>query len=142
MFSIEQASKISGIDQASLRTWIASGFIHPSRRGARGRGQAHQFSFQQVMALTVGQELRQSERGCSLHYLRDIVEAFSRISEDSFVEQFKRRYTHFNGLENGLIYFGGWSPEAPSIVAAYHKTKEWSPNGQSSKTRHLEKIRS
>ncbi|MGI5835170.1 MAG: helix-turn-helix domain-containing protein [Chloroflexota bacterium] len=70
-FTAGQASKLSGVPYRTLDYWATSRFITPSMAGAKGKGTQRLYSFPDLVALRVAQQLRTA--GISLQALRKVV---------------------------------------------------------------------
>lgn len=66
------ASKLTGVSVKTLENWDTRGFLKPSVMAARGHGAHRVYSFRDLVAITVADDLR--ERGFDVRHLRRVVE--------------------------------------------------------------------
>lgn len=70
-FTAGQAVRVSGVPYQRLDYWARSGFAPPGLRKATGKGTDRRYSFKDLVALRVADELR--KQGVSLQKLRKVV---------------------------------------------------------------------
>jgi DNA-binding transcriptional MerR regulator len=70
-FRAAQTEALTGVNPKTLHYWDRSGFLSPSIAQAAGTGTRRLYSFQDLVALRVAHELRES--GISLQALRRVV---------------------------------------------------------------------
>ncbi len=70
-FTAGEAVRVSGVPYQRLDYWARSGFAPPSLQKASGKGTDRRYSFKDLVALRVGNELR--KQGVSLQKLRKVV---------------------------------------------------------------------
>lgn len=77
-FTAGEAVRVSGIPYQRLDYWARSGFLLPSLQQAEGKGSDRRYSFRDLIALRVANEIR--KQGVSLQKLRKVVK---------FLQQYK-----------------------------------------------------
>lgn len=70
-FTAGEVVRVSGVPYQRLDYWARSGFAPPSLRRASGKGSDRRYSFKDLVALRVADELR--KQGVSLQKLRRVV---------------------------------------------------------------------
>ncbi len=70
-FTAGEALRVSGVPYQRLDYWARSGFLPPGLRKASGKGSDRRYSFKDLVALRVADELR--KQGVSLQKLRKVV---------------------------------------------------------------------
>jgi DNA-binding transcriptional MerR regulator len=75
-FTAGEAVRVSGVPYQRLDYWARSGFAPPSLRRASGKGSDRRYSFNDLVALRVANELR--KQGVSLQKLRKVVRFLHR----------------------------------------------------------------
>jgi DNA-binding transcriptional MerR regulator len=71
-FPTPKAATLSGVSRKTLENWDHRGFLKPSIKSAGGHGHARVYSFRDLIAIRVADELR--ARGIEVHKLRRVVE--------------------------------------------------------------------
>lgn len=71
-FPTPTAATLSGVSPKTLENWDHRGFLKPSIKSARGHGHARVYSFRDLIAIRVADELR--AQGIEVHKLRRVVE--------------------------------------------------------------------
>lgn len=88
---------ITGILGREFKYWLEQGIIAPVE-GGKGQGNHCKFSVMQAVGIGVANALRQTDRGCVLPYVGQIVTAFEKLSEERLEELFDENRTHFAAL--------------------------------------------
>jgi DNA-binding transcriptional MerR regulator len=70
-FTTQKVAELTGVNRKTLHYWDRSGFLSPSLAQAHGTGSRRLYSFQDVVAVRVGHQLR--SQGISLQGLRRVV---------------------------------------------------------------------
>jgi DNA-binding transcriptional MerR regulator len=71
-FPTPMATVLSGVSRKTLENWDQRGFLKPSIKGAPGHGHARVYSFRDLIAIRVADDLR--SRGIEVHKLRQVVD--------------------------------------------------------------------
>ncbi len=75
-FTAGEAVRVSGVPYQRLDYWARTGFAPPSLQKATGKGSDRRYTFKDLVALRVGNELR--KQGVSLQKLRKVVRFLRR----------------------------------------------------------------
>ncbi len=71
-FPTQTAATLTGVTRKTLENWDRRGFLKPSIKGARGHGLSRIYSFRDLIAIRVADDLR--AQGIEVHKLRRVVE--------------------------------------------------------------------
>lgn len=82
-FSEEQAERLSGVSVNQLRRWERDGFFQPSFADLKGVPYGRVYSFRDIVALRVLNDLR-NEKGIPLSHLRDVSARLSHLGEEKW----------------------------------------------------------
>lgn len=82
-FSEEQAERLSGVSINQLRRWEREGFFRPSFADLKGVPYGRVYSFRDVVALRVLNDLR-NNKGIPLGHLRDVSEKLAHLGEEKW----------------------------------------------------------
>jgi DNA-binding transcriptional MerR regulator len=80
-FGAGEAARLSGVAIANLDYWSKSDFLRPSLQEGQGKGSRRRYSFPDIIALRVVQELR--EGGVSLQSLRVVIQRLRAHAADA-----------------------------------------------------------
>ena len=70
-FPTPAAATLTGVSRKTLENWDRRGFLKPSVKGARGHGFSRVYSFRDLVAIRVADDLRQ--RGIDVRHLRLVI---------------------------------------------------------------------
>jgi DNA-binding transcriptional MerR regulator len=71
-FPTPKAAALSGVSRKTLENWDQRGFLKPSIKSAQGHGHARVYSFRDLIAIRVADDLR--TRGIDVRHLRRVVD--------------------------------------------------------------------
>ena len=115
-------SQIAGLTWPTLAGWISKGIVTPVHVGRKGRGNSAQFSVMQAVGIAVAAELCRQPRGCQPAYVKEVVEAFSNVSEKWLKDLFSKGQCGFTGIDKyKKPQIGGWAPsqDFPHVAIIY-----------------------
>lgn len=85
-FTEDQASRLTGVSRRQLASWDKGDFFTPSLDGrARGRPYARLYSFRDLLALKVLNQLR-NEAGVTLRHLRQVKDELAHLGDDLWIK--------------------------------------------------------
>ena len=99
--------------------WCKEGIVN-ALGGGQGTGNHRVFSVMQALGICVAAKVRESERSCAPSYAGKIVDAFSSMTQEQLLKQFKRKATHFCTVHQGKVILDGRQyPEWVNVQALY-----------------------
>jgi len=120
-FIAGEVMELADLTQRMLNDWVTKGVIVPTY-GGRGTGSQRQFSLMQTVGICIGAELRNSEQGSNLEYVRRIVEHFAAMPEEELLKVFKKGKTFFLIHDFDHVIFErkmySWQPD---VKATYER---------------------
>ncbi len=78
--------ELSGLSSTTFGRWCESNLVEPEQ-GGEGTGNHRQFSVMVALGVLVAVKLRQSERGCCLEYVGNIIKTFSKMKKETLPEK-------------------------------------------------------
>ena len=96
LFTTSDVLKITGLAPNTFDAWCKDSIVKPIN-GASGTGNHRVFSLTQVVGIAVAAELRESKRGCHPKYVADVVEAFSKLTEEKLINLLQGERFYFSG---------------------------------------------
>jgi hypothetical protein len=85
-FSVREAVAVTRTRLGRVLELVKERDIKPVVYGAKGAGNGHRLSAQQLYALAAVGALHQSPRGCSRRYVREVFTAFEAMSDAALQE--------------------------------------------------------
>lgn len=123
MLTVDDVCRVSGVEQQTLRNWVAAGLVVPAQPGTTARGQGHRFSSMQAVGLAVAEQLRRDERGCVPSYVGKVVQAFGAVTEGWLLAAFGEGRTHFVTPHQGRPVLAGKRYAWPDVRAVYERVR-------------------
>ncbi|GAA2867167.1 hypothetical protein GCM10010837_18100 [Aminobacter niigataensis] len=84
LFTVDQASRLTGVSRRQLASWDREGFFSPSVVDGLGGAYTRLYSFRDLLSLKVLNQLRNDTR-VSMDHLREVKGDLSHLGEDMWV---------------------------------------------------------
>jgi Uncharacterized conserved protein len=84
LFTVDQASRLTGVSRRQLTSWDRDGFFSPSVSYADGGAFTRLYSFRDLLSLKVLNQLRNDTR-VSMDHLREVKNELSHLGEDMWI---------------------------------------------------------
>jgi DNA-binding transcriptional MerR regulator len=123
LFRTGTVVKLTGVTERVVDDWCRSGHVTPVA-GGQGQGDHRVFTLTQAVGIAVATELRYSDRGCATAYVRAIVEAFGRMTEEELLDKFKNGETHFVMVNGNKPILRGEQYDWIDVKAIYERVME------------------